>query len=245
MPEDWEGLSAAQGLSGPDQDAGEDLRAAAGVAGGVRRQHRGGARTRAARLMPTLSEPVAAVEGGARRRASPFTSACAPRTCSRWPTPPRRSSRRRATGGKVLVFGNGGSAADAQHLAAELVGRFQRERRPVAALALTTDTSAADRRRQRLCVRPGVRAADRSARAPAAMSRSASRPAADPPNVVEGLQRGARPRAADDRADRPRRRRGRRARGHPHQRARPEHRAVQEVHRTLIHAICELVEREL
>jgi D-sedoheptulose 7-phosphate isomerase len=45
-------------------------------------------------------------------------------------------------GGRALVFGNGGSAADAQHFAAELVGRFQRERRAVAAIALTTDTSA-------------------------------------------------------------------------------------------------------
>lgn len=45
-------------------------------------------------------------------------------------------------GSKVLFFGNGGSAAEAQHLAAELVGRFQRERRPLPALALTTDTSA-------------------------------------------------------------------------------------------------------
>jgi D-sedoheptulose 7-phosphate isomerase len=44
-------------------------------------------------------------------------------------------------GGKVLVFGNGGSASDAQHFAAELVGRFQIERLAMAALALTTDTS--------------------------------------------------------------------------------------------------------
>ena len=44
-------------------------------------------------------------------------------------------------GGKLLVFGNGGSAADAQHLAAELVGRFTRERAALAAVALTTDTS--------------------------------------------------------------------------------------------------------
>jgi D-sedoheptulose 7-phosphate isomerase len=43
--------------------------------------------------------------------------------------------------GKVLIFGNGGSAADAQHLAAEFVNRFQVERPPLAALALTTDTS--------------------------------------------------------------------------------------------------------
>jgi D-sedoheptulose 7-phosphate isomerase len=46
-----------------------------------------------------------------------------------------------ARDGKVLVFGNGGSAAEAQHFAAELVGRFARDRRPMAAIALTTDTS--------------------------------------------------------------------------------------------------------
>jgi D-sedoheptulose 7-phosphate isomerase len=44
-------------------------------------------------------------------------------------------------GGKVLFFGNGGSAADSQHIAAELIGRFQKERRALAAIALTTDTS--------------------------------------------------------------------------------------------------------
>ncbi len=44
-------------------------------------------------------------------------------------------------GNKVLLCGNGGSAADSQHLAAELVGRFQRERGGLAAVALTTDTS--------------------------------------------------------------------------------------------------------
>jgi len=44
-------------------------------------------------------------------------------------------------GNKILIFGNGGSAADAQHLAAEFVNRFQIERPPLAAVALTTDTS--------------------------------------------------------------------------------------------------------
>lgn len=44
-------------------------------------------------------------------------------------------------GNKVLVMGNGGSAADAQHLAAEFVGRFLRERKALPAIALTTDTS--------------------------------------------------------------------------------------------------------
>ena len=45
------------------------------------------------------------------------------------------------SGGKVLLFGNGGSAADAQHLAAEFVGRFAMERKALPAIALTTDTS--------------------------------------------------------------------------------------------------------
>ncbi|HUT98139.1 MAG TPA: D-sedoheptulose 7-phosphate isomerase [bacterium] len=44
-------------------------------------------------------------------------------------------------GGKVLLCGNGGSAADAQHFAAELVGRFETERRPLPAVALSTNTS--------------------------------------------------------------------------------------------------------
>jgi D-sedoheptulose 7-phosphate isomerase len=44
-------------------------------------------------------------------------------------------------GGKVMFAGNGGSAADSQHLAAELIGRFMIERNPMAGLALTTDTS--------------------------------------------------------------------------------------------------------
>lgn len=46
-----------------------------------------------------------------------------------------------ARGGKILFCGNGGSAADAQHLAAELVNRFEIDRPPLAAIALTTDTS--------------------------------------------------------------------------------------------------------
>jgi D-sedoheptulose 7-phosphate isomerase len=46
-----------------------------------------------------------------------------------------------SAGHKILIFGNGGSAADAQHLAAEFVNRFKIERPPLAAIALTTDTS--------------------------------------------------------------------------------------------------------
>lgn len=44
-------------------------------------------------------------------------------------------------GGKILLCGNGGSAADSQHIAAEIVGRFKKERKGLAAIALTTDTS--------------------------------------------------------------------------------------------------------
>lgn len=45
-------------------------------------------------------------------------------------------------GGKILICGNGGSAADAQHFAAELSGRYKRERKALAGIAITTDTSA-------------------------------------------------------------------------------------------------------
>jgi D-sedoheptulose 7-phosphate isomerase len=62
-----------------------------------------------------------------------------------WPAEVARVARLAAeslrSGGKVLAFGNGGSAADAQHLAAELVNRFRIDRPPLAGLALTTDTS--------------------------------------------------------------------------------------------------------
>ena len=44
-------------------------------------------------------------------------------------------------GGKILIIGNGGSAADAQHIAAEIVGRYKAERKGLSAIALTTDTS--------------------------------------------------------------------------------------------------------
>lgn len=52
------------------------------------------------------------------------------------------SARTLLTGGKILFCGNGGSAADSQHLAAELTGRFIKDRRPLAAIALSTDCSA-------------------------------------------------------------------------------------------------------
>ena len=46
-----------------------------------------------------------------------------------------------ASGHKILIFGNGGSAADAQHISAEFINRFQIERHPLPSIALTTDTS--------------------------------------------------------------------------------------------------------
>jgi D-sedoheptulose 7-phosphate isomerase len=52
-----------------------------------------------------------------------------------------RVERALRSGGKLLIAGNGGSAADAQHIAAELVSRFKRDRAPLPAIALTTDTS--------------------------------------------------------------------------------------------------------
>ena len=144
----------------------------------------------------------------------------------------------------MLVFGNGGSAADAQHMAADLVGRFQRERRPVAALALTTDTSvltamANDYAFDRVFVRQiealgnpgdvafGISTSGRSA------------------NVVEGLRaasaRGLRTIAMTGRD-------GGTVGGEADIHINvpdPSTARVQEAHRTLIHAICELVEREL
>jgi D-sedoheptulose 7-phosphate isomerase len=53
----------------------------------------------------------------------------------------QRMAERLLTGGRVLAFGNGGSAADAQHFVAELVGRFGRDREGLSAIALTTDPS--------------------------------------------------------------------------------------------------------
>jgi D-sedoheptulose 7-phosphate isomerase len=83
-------------------------------------------------------------------------------------------------GGKVLACGNGGSAADAQHFAAELVNRFERERAPLAAVALTTDsstlTSIANDYRYELVFEKQVRALGRAGDVLLAISTSGNSP---------------------------------------------------------------------
>jgi D-sedoheptulose 7-phosphate isomerase len=147
-------------------------------------------------------------------------------------------------GGKVLLFGNGGSAADAQHMAADLVGRFQRERRAVAAVALTTDTSimtavANDYSFDRVFVRQIEALGNRG---DVAFGISTSGRSA---NVVAGLRaasaRGLRTIAMTGRDGGPV---GGEVEIHINV-PDPSTARVQEAHRTLIHAICELVEREL
>jgi D-sedoheptulose 7-phosphate isomerase len=89
-------------------------------------------------------------------------------------------------GGKILSCGNGGSAADAQHFAAELVNRFERERPPLAAIALSTDTStltsiANDYAYQQVFSKP-LRALGRRGDALLALSTSGNSP-----NVIEAI----------------------------------------------------------
>jgi D-sedoheptulose 7-phosphate isomerase len=146
-----------------------------------------------------------------------------------------------AGGGKVLVFGNGGSAADAQHFAAELVGRFQKERRPYAAVALSTDTSvltavANDTGYERVFARQ-VEALGAPGDVALAISTSGASA-----NVLAAITaaraRGLRTVAMTGRDGGPI---GAAADVHvnvPHASAA----RVQEVQRTLLHAICELIE---
>lgn len=144
-------------------------------------------------------------------------------------------------GGKLVAFGNGGSAADAQHLAAELVGRFARDRRPLAALALSADTSvltaiANDTSYNRVFARQ-IEALGRQGDVALAISTSGTSR-----NVVAGLETarqhglttialtgrdgGTVARLADVHVNVPETSTAR----------------VQEVHRTLLHVICELLE---
>jgi phosphoheptose isomerase len=146
-----------------------------------------------------------------------------------------------ARGGKVLVFGNGGSAADAQHFAAELVGRFERDRPGMAAVALTTDTCALtsvanDYGFERIFARQ-IEALGREGDVVVAISTSGASP-----NVIAGLReaaaRGLRTIALTGRNGGEL---GTLADIHinvPHDTTC----RVQEVHMTLLHAICGIVE---
>jgi len=147
-------------------------------------------------------------------------------------------------GYKVLVFGNGGSASDAQHLAAELVGRFQQERRPLAAIALTADGSVLtsignDYGYEHVFARQ-IQALGKRGDVAFAISTSGTSP-----NVVAGVtaaqtaglrtialtgrEGGLIARAVDIHINVP-------------DRSTPR---IQEVHRTLLHILCELIEGQL
>ena len=148
------------------------------------------------------------------------------------------------SGGKLLTLGNGGSAADAQHLAAELVGRFARERAGMAALALTTDTSVLtsvsnDYGFDRVFARQ-IEALGRRGDVVLGISTSGASP-----NVLAALEAanasGMRTIALTGRDGGAI---GRAAAIHINV-AHESAARVQEVHRTVIHAICELVEMAL
>jgi phosphoheptose isomerase len=144
--------------------------------------------------------------------------------------------------GRMLVFGNGGSAADAQHVAAEFVGRFLRERRGLAAMALTTDTSVLtalgnDYSFDRVFARQ-IEAVGRTGDVALAISTSGQSA-----NVIAGLEaaraQGLRTIAVTGGDGGPI---GRLVDVHINVPSASTPR-VQEVHRTLLHVICDLVER--
>jgi len=146
-------------------------------------------------------------------------------------------------GGAVLVFGNGGSAADAQHFAAELVGRYEQERKAWPAVALTTDTSALtaignDFGFERVFARQ-LEALGKKGDVAIGISTSGNSP-----NVLRALEtandRGLVTVALTGRGGEA----GKIARLHVRVDEERTSR-VQEVHATLLHAICELVEMEL
>jgi D-sedoheptulose 7-phosphate isomerase len=146
-------------------------------------------------------------------------------------------------GRSVLVFGNGGSAADAQHFAAELVGRYEKERRAWPAVALTTDTSTLtaignDYGFERVFARQ-IEALGRTGDVAIGISTSGKSL-----NVLRALEaandRGLVTIALTGRGGEA----GRIARLHV--RVDEERTArIQEVHATLLHAVCELVESDL
>jgi D-sedoheptulose 7-phosphate isomerase len=148
------------------------------------------------------------------------------------------------SGAKVLIFGNGGSATDAQHFACELVGRFLRDRRALPALALTADTAAVtaianDYGFDRVFVRQ-IEAHGRPGDVAIGISTSGASA-----NVLAGLHyaksRGLKTVAFTGGKGGPI---GAAADVHvnvPHDLA-PR---IQEVHRTLIHAVCDVVEQQI
>ena len=145
-------------------------------------------------------------------------------------------------GGTLLIFGNGGSASDAQHVAAEFVGRFQRERRALPAVALTTDTSVLtsignDYSFDRVFARQ-IEAIGRTGDVAFGISTSGKSP-----NVVAALAvartRGLRTIALTGQDGGPV---GASADVHINVAAGSTAR-IQEVHRTVLHVICDLVER--
>jgi D-sedoheptulose 7-phosphate isomerase len=146
-------------------------------------------------------------------------------------------------GRTVFAFGNGGSAADAQHFTAELVGRYERDRKGWPAIALTTDTSALtalgnDFGFEQVFARQ-IEAIGRAGDVAIGISTSGNSP-----NVLRGLEaakaRGLTTIALTGRG-------GEAGRIAAHHVAVDEERTsrVQEVHATVLHVMCELVEQEL
>lgn len=187
---------------------------------------------RAAFVAATLREAAAAHERAAVSAAEVIASAAGVLTGAL------------RAGGRVLVFGNGGSAADAQHFAAELVGRYLRDRQGLAAIALTTDSSVLtaignDQGFARVFARQ-VEAIGRPGDVALGISTSGTSA-----NVVAGLKeaaaRGLRTIALTGRDGGEA---GRAAEVHINvpEAATPR---VQEVHATVLHLLCELVERDL
>jgi D-sedoheptulose 7-phosphate isomerase len=193
----------------------------------------GGTRAAAARRVETLFEATAALHARlASTLAGPVADAAAAIAA--------------AIGGgrRVLVFGNGGSAAEAQHFAAELCGRFERERAAWPALALTTDSSvitavANDLGFDQVFARQ-VEAFGHPGDVAVALSTSGASP-----NIVEGA-RTARARGLTVVAltGRDGGALGAVADVHLHVPEASTARA-QEVHLTMIHALCDLVEQAL
>ena len=147
-------------------------------------------------------------------------------------------------GRKLLVFGNGGSAADAQHLSAELVGRFQKERAALPAIALTVDTSiltsvANDYSYKQVFVRQ-IEALGQAGDIAFGISTSG-----ESPNVLLGLQ-AARGRGLKTIALTGRDGGSVGAAAEIHVNVPDQNAArVQEVHRTILHVMCEVIESDL